>query len=104
MTDQTAGIDETRLNVFLFQPGITLQQDLGRVSRGEHPEDMLDGQPPPANNWLAAKDVRIHGNTFEKLYFVHLRPRSFQPGLASIRLPPPLSPRKVRPTCRPRSA
>ncbi len=65
MPDQPAGIDQARLDVFLFQPGVALQQDFRTVSRCEHPQHMFDRQPPAANDRLAAKYVRIHGDAFE---------------------------------------
>ncbi len=69
--DQPAGIDQPRLHVFLFQPGVALQQDFQPVSRCEHAQPMFDRQSAAANDGLAAKDVRIHRDAFEEIRFVH---------------------------------
>src|SRR5262249_44790601 len=95
MTDQSTRIDQTRLDVFFLQPGVALQQDLGRVASCEHSEHVFDRKPTPAHDGLAAEDVRIHRDAFEEFLFVHCcltqstltglqrtgtsRPRSSQP-------------------------
>src|SRR5262245_42931563 len=71
MPDHAAGIDQARLDVFLFQPGVALQQEFWCVPGGEHTQDMFHCQPAAANDGLAAEDVRIHRDAFEKLLFVH---------------------------------
>jgi hypothetical protein len=67
MSDQPAGVDEARLDIFGFEPRITLENGLGAIARGKHPEDMLHGQPMPADDRLPAEDLRVYRDPSEKL-------------------------------------
>ena len=57
MADEASCIDEARLDVFLFQPGIALQQDLRRIPGREHPQDVFDRQPAAYKNSVLPKGV-----------------------------------------------
>ena len=67
MSDQSAGVDEARSDIFAFEPVIALENGLGAIARGEHSEDMLHGQPMPADDRLPAEDLRVYCDPPEKL-------------------------------------
>jgi hypothetical protein len=46
VSDQSASIDEARLDVLRLQPRITIHDGLRAVPRGEHSVDVLYGKPP----------------------------------------------------------
>jgi len=50
-------MDKTGLNIFQFQPRITLKDSLRCVARRQHSENMFDGQPPATNNRLLSKSL-----------------------------------------------
>jgi hypothetical protein len=69
VSDQSAGVDEAGLDVFHLEPGIPFENRLGTIARGEHAEDMLDGQPVAPNDRLSPENVRIDGNPLKELIF-----------------------------------
>jgi hypothetical protein len=40
-----------------LQPGIAFEDRLGRVSSRQHAQDIINGQPPTADDGLAAEDL-----------------------------------------------
>jgi hypothetical protein len=74
MTDEPASIGKTRLDIFSFQPGITLEDGFRRVTGGQHAEDVLDCQTASTNNRLAAENARVDGDACEKELLIHGRP------------------------------
>lgn len=68
--DNPARERETGKDVILLQPGITLEQSLEVVARSQHSENVLDGEPVPANDGLSAEDFRIPSDAFDQLVFV----------------------------------
>ncbi len=73
MTDHPPRVGQACLNIFLLQPGISLQQEIGRVPGSEHAKYMLDCQSTSTNDWFAAKNTRINRDAFKQLVFIHSR-------------------------------
>ncbi len=60
------------MDVFRLKPWIA-HEDCGRViSRGEHIEHMLDSQSMTSNDGLSTEDLRIAGDSFNKLLVFHM--------------------------------
>jgi hypothetical protein len=57
MADVSSCIDQAGLDILLLQPGIAFEDRLGRVSSRQHAQDMINGQPPTADDGLAAEDL-----------------------------------------------
>jgi len=70
VSDQSASVDEARLDILRFEPGIAFEDGFRAVASGEHTEDMFHGQPTPPNNRLPAENLRVHGNPLKKLVFL----------------------------------
>ena len=70
MSNQSASIDEARLDIFGLEPGIALENGLWTIARGEHAEHMLHGEPMPTNDRLPAEDLRVDGYPLEELIFL----------------------------------
>jgi len=75
MTDEPVGIGKAGLDIFTFQPRITLKDDFSRVAGSQHAEDMFHGQTVPADNGFAAKYLRVHRDPLEKGLFTHGAPQ-----------------------------
>ena len=65
-----AGVNQAGLNVFALEPGIVLQNSVNRITRSEHGEHMLHGQPPTSDDRLAAENFSVHRNPFDQLELV----------------------------------
>ena len=53
-------IEKTGLNIIGFQPWIILKNCLGRITRRQHPEDVLHCQTPSTNDRFAAKNLWVY--------------------------------------------
>ena len=71
LRDGAAGEDEAGPDVFGLQPRVSCEDGLRGVTRTQHPEDVLHGEPASANDRLAAEDLRVAGDASEKFGLVH---------------------------------
>jgi hypothetical protein len=62
---------EAGLDVFWFEPGVPFEYGFRRITGGEHPKHVFDGQPPAADDRLPGENRRVYRNSFEKRLFVH---------------------------------
>ena len=62
ISHQAHRVDEACLDVLRLEPRVRGQDSLRPIPGGEHPEDMLHGQPAPAEDRLLAEDLGIHGD------------------------------------------
>ena len=75
MADDPPRVGETGEDVLALEPGVAGEDGFGGVPRGQHAEDVLDGKPVPADDRLAAEDLRVVGDPVEQKLLVHGRPR-----------------------------
>jgi hypothetical protein len=61
----SAGVNQAGLDVLSFQPRVGLQNVVGCISGGQHSKYMFDSNPSATDDRLAAKNLRIYGNTFQ---------------------------------------
>lgn len=59
VANQTARIDQTRLNVLTFEPGVSLEQTLRSIPRGQHPQDMLYSEALSPDDGFAPEDLGV---------------------------------------------
>jgi len=74
MADQPAGIDKAGPYVLYLEPWISLENDFRAVTRGEHPEHVLDREAAPTEDRLAAENLGVHGDSPKEIGFVHSTP------------------------------
>lgn len=67
----SAGVDQTRLYVGQFQPGIAGEYDLWTITGCQHPQNVFHRQPPTPNDWLSSEDSGVSSYSFQELGFFH---------------------------------
>src|ERR1041385_124880 len=75
-------VEQACLYVLELEPLILLDQTFGRVSGGEHLENVLHGQAAAADDRLAAVDLGIERDSFQEIVPVHA------PNSTSVYSPP----------------
>jgi hypothetical protein len=65
------GVEQAGMDVLFLHPGEIFQDALVCVSGGQHPQDMLDGQPPASDNGFATEYLRVMRDSLEQLRLVH---------------------------------
>ena len=66
MGNDPARIHEAGTNVFGLKPSVALENRFGTVAGGEHPKHVLDGEPAPADDRFAAKDLRVRRDSLQE--------------------------------------
>jgi len=64
-TKRTMGKQQTGLDIGWLQEGIFAQNSLCGLSGRQHPQDMLNRHPQPANDRFPPENLGIHDNTFK---------------------------------------
>src|SRR5207249_8554023 len=64
---------EACLDVLALQPRKILEDALVRLTRRQHPQDMLHRQAPPANDGFTTENLRVIRDTCKQFGFVHRR-------------------------------
>src|SRR5439155_12685817 len=59
VADDAPRINEAGADIVQFEPRVTLQDRLRRVTRGEHPEHVFDSESMLPDDRLAAEDGRV---------------------------------------------
>lgn len=65
VTYQSTSENQTRLYVVGFEPRVTFENGCRVIASGQHAEDVFDGEPSPADDRLAAEDLRVNGDAFQ---------------------------------------
>ena len=68
MPDNASCIDKARLDVRRLQPRVAFQDRFCAVSRGEHPDNVLDGEPTATNDRLPAEELRVDRDASEEFF------------------------------------
>ena len=71
MTYDPAGIGKTGLNVLAFQPRITLKNLFHRITRRQHPQNMLYSKTAASNDRFPTENLGVHSNATQKPDFIH---------------------------------
>ena len=73
MADHPAGINQTGLNIFHLQPGLSFQNHFGSVSGCKHTQNVLHSKTAPANDRFSPEDFWVDRNSFQQLVLIHKR-------------------------------
>jgi hypothetical protein len=69
---QTRRIDEAGLDVFRLKPWIAYENSGWIISSRKHVEHMFDGQSMTSDDGLSTEDLRITGDSVNKLLVFHM--------------------------------
>ena len=68
--DRPLRVKEARLKILGFEPGIALHERLPGVARSQHPQDVFDSKPMPANDGFTTEDAGIDHDTGQEIRFI----------------------------------